>query len=91
MEPLRPKVARIGERNKMTKIIYCCPCCGTEFAIYRNSENYCHCCGQKIAWDNAFWDVSYDIAIKYRTSDYEGKKKLLKDLNKALELPESTE
>lgn len=91
MESLKPKVARISDWNEMTEIIYCCPCCGTEFAIYRDSENYCHCCGQKINWDVTFWDVTCDIAKKYHASDYEGRKELVKKLNKALEPPKATE
>ncbi len=83
-EIIKPKVARISDWNEMTEIIYCCPCCNTNFAFYRDKECYCHHCGQKIDWDYALKDVSHDIAMKYHGSDYEGGREIVKMLNKIL-------
>lgn len=85
MESLKPKVARISKWEGMTKLIYCCPCCGTDFAIYMNNEWYCHHCGQKIDWNDIPLDASREIAMKYHGSDYEGRKEIIERMNEWIE------
>lgn len=45
-----PLPIRISDWNTGKEIIYCCPKCGTNFAIYRDDECFCHGCGNQINW-----------------------------------------
>lgn len=72
---VKPLPQRLSGWNTGKEVIYICPECLTSFAIYGETQNYCHKCGVQLNWTNcpkyvsdefkSLWDKEYE---KYQNS-----------------------